>query len=182
MKKIYNFTVNIFLLSFAFVMALLIGFWNCGGSSDAAQSDTPTSADPKNSETLIEEESSIPKFSEPSKPVVYVSFAFDESAIDSDCPVIGDIRGRGLLMAVELVADKATKSKLPGRFQPTEKIRVHGLDNGLILYSRRTGGGKYGDWFLIAPPLTITEAECDELVSRLGATLEDFLDDLRTNG
>ncbi len=100
----------------------------------------------------------------------------------ADCPVIGDIRGRGLLMAVELVADKATKAKLPECFQPTEKIRIHGLDNGLILYSRRTAGGKYGDWFLIAPPLTITEAECDELVSRLRVTLEDFSDDLRTNG
>ena len=45
-----------------------------------------------------------------------------------------------------------------------------------------TAGDKYGDWLLIAPPLIITEAQCDELVSRLGTTLENFLDDLRTNG
>ncbi len=96
------------------------------------------------------------------------------------CPVIGDIRGRGLLMAVELVADKATKAKLPESFQPTEKIRIHGLDNGLIIYSRRTAGGTYGDWFMIAPPLTITEAECEELVARLAATLKDFQEELRT--
>ena len=98
----------------------------------------------------------------------------------TQCPVIGDIRGRGLLMAVELVADKATKAKLPESFQPTEKIRIHGLDNGLIIYSRRTAGGTYGDWFMIAPPLTITEAECEELVARLAATLEDFQEELRT--
>lgn len=101
-------------------------------------------------------------------------------ALAANCAVIGDLRGRGLLMAVELVADKTTKAKLPGSFQPTEKIRIHGLNNGLILYSRRTAGGTYGDWFMIAPPLTITETECEELVAHLGATLEDFLEDLRS--
>jgi adenosylmethionine-8-amino-7-oxononanoate aminotransferase len=103
-------------------------------------------------------------------------------ALAAQCSVIGDIRGRGLLMAVELVADKTTKAQLPGAFQATEKIRIHGLNNGLIIYSRRTAGGSYGDWFMIAPPLTITEEECEELVTRLDATLEDFLQDARSFG
>ncbi len=98
-------------------------------------------------------------------------------ALAVETPVIGDIRGRGLLMAVELVADRSNKTPLPGSFLPTEKIRIHGLNNGLILYSRRTAGGKYGDWFIIAPPLTISEAQCDELVSRLGNTFNDFSDE-----
>ena len=96
-----------------------------------------------------------------------------------DCPVVGDIRGLGLLMAVELVADKATKAPLPEHALPTEKVRIHGLRNGLIIYSRRTAGGKYGDWFIVAPPLTITEDECDELVARLRRTLDDFVAELR---
>ena len=50
-----------------------------------------------------------------------------------------------------------------------------------IYYSRRTAGGKYGDWFIVAPPLTITEAECDELVSRLSATLKNFTDEWTLN-
>jgi adenosylmethionine-8-amino-7-oxononanoate aminotransferase len=90
------------------------------------------------------------------------------------CSVIGDVRGRGLLMAIELVANQTTKARLPSAFLPTEKVRIHGLANGLILYSRRTAGGKYGDWFIVAPPLTITDAECDELVRRLAATFRDL--------
>jgi len=95
------------------------------------------------------------------------------------CPVIGDVRGMGLLMAVELVADQATKAKLPAGFRSTEKVRIHGLRNGLILYSRSTAQGKYGEWFLVAPPLIITEPECDVLVERLGKTLKDFENDYR---
>lgn len=89
-------------------------------------------------------------------------------------PCIGDIRGKGLLMAVELVADRAGKATFPAAFPPTEHIRIVGLEHGLIIYSRRTANGRYGDWFIVAPPLTITEAECDELADRLDRTLIGF--------
>ncbi len=98
----------------------------------------------------------------------------------SDCPVIGDVRGLGLLYAIEIVADKKSKATLPERFSPTDKIRIHGLNNGLMIYARRTAGRKYGDWFIIAPPLTITRAECDELISRLRDTMNDFYDELQS--
>ena len=90
------------------------------------------------------------------------------------CPVIGDIRGMGLIMAVEMVSNQSTKSKFPHSFASTEKIRIYGLNNGLILYSRATAKGKYGEWFIVAPPLTITERECDVLVERLERTLQDL--------
>ncbi len=89
-------------------------------------------------------------------------------------PSVGDVRGKGLLMAMELVTDKETKEPFPAEFPPTEQIRVSGLKNGLMIYSRRTANGANGDWFIIAPPLTITEAECDELAARLDKTLSDF--------
>ncbi len=89
-------------------------------------------------------------------------------------PSIGDIRGKGLLMAVELVADRVSKTSFPAEFPPTEHIRICGLKHGLIIYSRRTANGANGDWFIVAPPLTITEDECDELVERLDATLTGF--------
>ncbi len=89
-------------------------------------------------------------------------------------PCIGDIRGAGLLMAVELVADRNSKAGYPASFPPTEHIRIIGLEHGLIIYSRRTADGKYGDWFMVAPPLTITEDECDELAVRLDRTLAAF--------
>ncbi len=93
-------------------------------------------------------------------------------------PVIGDIRGRGLLLAIEFAGDRDSRQPLPADFLATEKIRIHGLHNGLIIYSRRTAGGKNGDWFIIAPPLSISEAECDELCARLDATLYAFEADL----
>ncbi len=88
--------------------------------------------------------------------------------------VIGDVRGRGLLLGVELVTSQRTKEKFPPDFPPTEHIRRCGLNHGLIIYSRRTANGKNGDWFIVAPPLTITEDETNELLERLSATLHEF--------
>ena len=94
-----------------------------------------------------------------------------------DC--IGDIRGSGLLMAVELVSDRKNKTTFPATFPPTEHIRIFGLRHGLIIYSRRTANGRYGDWFMVAPPLTITDSECDQLIARLDDTLADFIKEAR---
>ena len=51
-----------------------------------------------------------------------------------------------------------------------------------MIYSRRTAGGRYGDWFIVAPPLTITEFECDELAERLAATVDDYHKELLGKG
>jgi len=91
--------------------------------------------------------------------------------IASACPLIGDVRGRGLLLAVELVADKQTSQRFPDHADPGAIIRRHGLDHGLLLYSRRQNAGRYGDWLLIAPPLVIDEPTCDELIDQLETTL-----------
>ncbi len=93
--------------------------------------------------------------------------------------VLGDIRGLGLVLAVEMVSDKHTRDKMPNQFYATERVREHGLNNGLIIYSRRTADAKYGDWFMLSPPLTITQTECDELIRRLVATLEDLQQELQ---
>lgn len=89
-------------------------------------------------------------------------------------PCIGDVRGAGLLLAVEMVRDRAARQPFPPDFLPTERVRVCGLRHGLIIYSRRTANGRHGDWFMVAPPLTITRAECDELLERLERTLADL--------
>ncbi|MDP6689691.1 MAG: aminotransferase class III-fold pyridoxal phosphate-dependent enzyme [Alphaproteobacteria bacterium] len=94
--------------------------------------------------------------------------------LQTDLPIIGDIRGKGMLLAVELVADQASKAPLPNELQPTDRVRVHGMNNGLIIYSRPTSGGKYGHWFMVSPPLTITDDEISELLGRLGDTLRDL--------
>jgi len=97
-------------------------------------------------------------------------------------PIIGDIRGKGMLLAVELVANQETKAMLPHELQPADRVRVHGLNNGLMIYSRPTSGGKYGHWFLVSPPLTITQKELDDLLQRLAATLSDLTTELTESG
>ena len=99
-------------------------------------------------------------------------------AIALRSPLIGDVRGRGLLLAVELVADPDTLARFPAEVDPGAVALRHGLDHGLLLYSRRQNSGRYGDWLLVAPPLVIDVAECDDLLTRLEATLADTAEDL----
>jgi adenosylmethionine-8-amino-7-oxononanoate aminotransferase len=86
-------------------------------------------------------------------------------------PVIGDVRGRGLLLAIELVADQAAMSRFPSDVDPGSVLVRHGLDHGLLLYSRRQNGGRFGDWLMITPPLVIDMQTADDLLARLEETL-----------
>ncbi|MGO9910853.1 MAG: aminotransferase class III-fold pyridoxal phosphate-dependent enzyme, partial [Acidimicrobiales bacterium] len=92
--------------------------------------------------------------------------------------LVGDVRGRGLLLALELVADKDTLARFPADVDPGSVVLRHGLDHGLLLYSRRQNSGRFGDWLLIAPPLVIDAHGCDELLSRLETTLAAASEDL----
>jgi adenosylmethionine-8-amino-7-oxononanoate aminotransferase len=87
---------------------------------------------------------------------------------------VGDIRGMGLVMALEVVADQASKRIFPSSFSAVDQMKIAGLSNGLMIYGRRTASGRNGDWIMISPPMTISRAECDEVVSRLEATLVAF--------
>jgi adenosylmethionine-8-amino-7-oxononanoate aminotransferase len=86
-------------------------------------------------------------------------------------PIVGDVRGKGLLLAVELVADPETKAWLPQEFEATKRLRVHGLRNGIMLYARASAGTRFGQWFMLAPPLTISEAEIEEVLDRTELSL-----------
>lgn len=88
-------------------------------------------------------------------------------------PLVGEVRGRGLLLAIELVRDKPSMARFSPDVDPADSLRLHGARHGLLLYARRQNGGLFGDWLMVTPPLTITEAECDELVERLGRALDD---------
>ena len=91
-------------------------------------------------------------------------------------PHIGDIRGRGLFLGLELVADRESKAC----FDPAErvwlKIRQTGVEQGLICYP--SGGcidGKNGDHIVLAPAYNITDSELDELVDKLSLTISRVL-------
>lgn len=96
--------------------------------------------------------------------------------------VVGDIRGLGLLMALEVVADKAAKAAFGASVPAVELMKEAGLRNGLLIYGRRTAKGRNGDWIMVSPPMIVTRAECDEIMRRLTATLSDFEADARAKG
>ncbi|MCL2923925.1 MAG: aminotransferase class III-fold pyridoxal phosphate-dependent enzyme [Trichodesmium sp. MAG_R04] len=88
-------------------------------------------------------------------------------------PLIGNVRGEGLLVGLEFVQNQDTHKPFPRSLHITETIMKTGLENGLILRGRfGTGTGLDGDHILISPPFIITESECDELVSKLELTLK----------
>ncbi|AXI54291.1 Putrescine--pyruvate aminotransferase (plasmid) [Pseudoseohaeicola sp. NH-UV-7] len=93
-------------------------------------------------------------------------------------PIIGDVRGKGLLMAFEMMADRATKATLPREMNAYNRLVDIAYNNGLIIYSRRTRGGISGDHFLVCPPMIVTEAQLDEITDILDRSLAQFFDEI----
>jgi len=89
-------------------------------------------------------------------------------------PLIGDVRGKGLLTAVEFVADRESMAPLPPAAAAHAQFVEMAYARGLIVYSRRTRGGHAGDHVLVAPPLIVTEAQVDEIAGLLDDTLAEF--------
>lgn len=87
---------------------------------------------------------------------------------------IGDVRGMGLLMAFELVADRVTKEPLPPALAAYDRLTEQAYARGLIVYPRRSRGGYAGDHILIAPPMITTPAQVDEIMERLTAAIAAF--------
>ncbi|RTZ44415.1 aminotransferase class III-fold pyridoxal phosphate-dependent enzyme [Candidimonas sp. SYP-B2681] len=88
--------------------------------------------------------------------------------------VLGDVRGRGLLMAMEIVKDQESQETFPAHAQAIQRIVGLAMDRGLLLYSRRTAEGKYGEWVMVAPPLIIDAAQIDEMANIIDDTLAAF--------
>ncbi len=89
-------------------------------------------------------------------------------------PFIGDVRGKGLLTAFEFVSDRETMEPLPPALNAYDRLVELAYARGLIIYSRRTRGGKSGDHFLLAPPLIITEEQIAEMMAILREALDVF--------
>ncbi|MER8996195.1 aminotransferase class III-fold pyridoxal phosphate-dependent enzyme, partial [Mesorhizobium sp. M0678] len=96
------------------------------------------------------------------------------NALKDRTTTIGDVRGKGLLNAVEIVEDKTTKAIFPGSKQASYRVSEIARDLGLHIYARRAASGKFGEWFLAAPPLIITEPEVDLFMELLTETFRIF--------
>ena len=82
--------------------------------------------------------------------------------------IVGDVRGKGLLLGVELVKDRVTK-------EPVGPAQIGAIvdfcrDDGLLV-GRGGGGRRYGNTITLSPPLVITRAECDRIVDTLDRAL-----------
>ena len=88
-----------------------------------------------------------------------------------DHPLVGDVRGRGMLAAIELVTDKAARTPLPASAEPARRIFDRAWDNGLVIRAFANGVVGY------APPLCCTDGEIDAIVARTRLTLDQTLAD-----
>jgi adenosylmethionine-8-amino-7-oxononanoate aminotransferase len=103
-------------------------------------------------------------------------------AIAGRSAIVGDVRGKGLLLAMELVADKAGKAPIPLALQAPARFQAIAMEQGLAVYCRRTSQGAYGDWLMISPPLIVTSAEVAEIAAGLERALAIYERELRGQG
>jgi adenosylmethionine-8-amino-7-oxononanoate aminotransferase len=93
-----------------------------------------------------------------------------------DHPHVGDIRGQGLMLGLEFVADRATKEPFPAKARLARRLGDAAFERGLIIYpGQGTVDGVNGDHTMIAPPFVISDEQMDQmvaiLVEALGAAL-----------
>jgi adenosylmethionine-8-amino-7-oxononanoate aminotransferase len=89
---------------------------------------------------------------------------------------VGDIRGRGLFQAIELVEDRLTKAPFDPERKLHAKVKKAAMTRGLMVYPMGgTIDGQKGDHVLLAPPFIVTADQIDEIVDRLGNALDDAL-------
>jgi adenosylmethionine-8-amino-7-oxononanoate aminotransferase len=94
-------------------------------------------------------------------------------------PRVGDIRGRGLLHAVEIVEDRRSKKPFASTLKLHARIKQQAMAEGLICYpGGGTADGESGDHVLIAPPFNVTQPQIEEIVAKLGTALDGALQTL----
>jgi adenosylmethionine-8-amino-7-oxononanoate aminotransferase len=93
-----------------------------------------------------------------------------------DHPNVGEIRGRGLLQAVELVADRSTKAPFDPELALHQRAKVDAFERGLLIYpGGGTIDGRRGDHILLAPPYNVTDDELVMIVDLLAETMNAVL-------
>lgn len=90
-------------------------------------------------------------------------------------PFVGCVQGIGMLVGVELVADRTTREPFARDRKVAERLTSHLFERGLIVWPNvGQADGQSGDLFVIGPPLVIDEHQVDALTDALGLALEEF--------
>ncbi|NTE68278.1 aminotransferase class III-fold pyridoxal phosphate-dependent enzyme [Agrobacterium tumefaciens] len=92
-----------------------------------------------------------------------------------DCQIVGDIRSQGLMLGIELVADRATKQAFDGNLKVPQRIVTEGLKNGVIVRPLSNN-------IAMSPPLIISEEDVMQLASTVSKAVHKIAHELRTEG
>ena len=92
-----------------------------------------------------------------------------------DHPLVGEVRGKGLVAGIEIVADKASKKSFEAKHAIGAKINLMAQQEGLIVRNM-------GDTIAVCPPLVISDQEVDELFAKLNRALNKAEDFVRSEG
>ncbi|KAK8108153.1 aminotransferase [Apiospora kogelbergensis] len=98
-------------------------------------------------------------------------------------PNVGDVRGRGLFWAVELVADKQKKTPFPSKLGVSGRLHARGMSKGYevaLFAANGTCDGYVGDHFLICPPYVVSRQDVDEIVYRVALVVQDTMAEVAT--
>jgi hypothetical protein len=86
---------------------------------------------------------------------------------------VGDIRGRGLFLGLELVADRASKEPFDPKLNLHGRVKQAAMERGLMVYPMGgTIDGARGDHVLLAPPFIVDAGTIDTIVERLGEAID----------
>jgi hypothetical protein len=88
-------------------------------------------------------------------------------------PHLGEIRGRGLMVGLELVADRETRAPFPRAEKVTERVARAARDRGVLVYSGTgNANGVDGDQILLGPPFVVTADELTRIADVVGEAVE----------
>jgi adenosylmethionine-8-amino-7-oxononanoate aminotransferase len=103
-------------------------------------------------------------------------------ALKDHHPMIGGVRGKGMLVGIEFVEDRVMKIPFGKEIDITNRVVKMAQKNGLLIYPSNAGiEGEKGDAVIIAPPLTITRQQIDELVKIMKQTISQLEMELQSS-
>jgi adenosylmethionine-8-amino-7-oxononanoate aminotransferase len=93
-------------------------------------------------------------------------------------PAVGEIRGRGLMIGIELVADRISRDPFPRGARIAESVVAAARDRGVLLYSGTgNANGVDGDTILLGPPFIITDPELERIAAVVAESIEAVVAD-----
>jgi adenosylmethionine-8-amino-7-oxononanoate aminotransferase len=101
-------------------------------------------------------------------------------ALAEQYPIIGQVRGKGLLLGLELVEDPKTRQPFAASLQVAQLLTDEAFAEGLIIYPRRSLNGLAGDHVLVAPPLIINKSDVEIILNHLAIALERTIAKIRS--